>query len=100
MKIENNQIWISKENPHKSIKITGIGEMYDTTDEGMYCLWTVYDEEAWDRFVLDKKFNGEGDLREHIKNTFPYAFSGECSIKSMKQRIRRDKLDLYKTSIL
>lgn len=97
MKIEENQIWINKENPHKSIKITGIGELWDNTDEGKYCAWKIYDEKEWSKFVLEKKFNGKGILEDHIrsgKNTFPYSFGGECSIKSMKQRIKRDKLEL------
>ena len=73
------------------------GEMWDSTDEGMYCTWSVYDEPSWSKFVLDKKFNGQGELENHIKdgkNTYPYAFGDECSIKSIKQRIRKHKLKL------
>ena len=55
MKIEENQIWINKENPHKSIKITGIGELWDNTGEGKYCTWKIYDEKEWSKFVLEKK---------------------------------------------
>lgn len=97
MDIKRNQIWISKTNPHRSIEITDVGIMFDETDKGMYCIWRVYDENAWDAFVLMKKFNGKGNLKEHIKNgknTFPYPFGGECSISSIKSRIRNDKLDL------
>lgn len=97
MKIEKNQIWVSKTMPHKSIKIADVVNMFDNTDEGMFCIWDVYDEQSWDKFVLENKFKGVGILEEHIKNgknTFPYAFGGECSIKSMKQRIRKDKLEL------
>lgn len=97
MKIEENQIWINKEKPHKSIKITGIGELWSNTDEGKYCTWEVYNEKEWNKFVLEKKFNGKGVLEDYIKNgknTFPYSFGGECSVKSMKQRIKRDKLEL------
>lgn len=97
MKIEENQIWVNKTEPHRSIEITGVGIMFDETDEGMYCIWKVYDEKAWGKFVLKKKFKGMGTLDEHIKNgknTFPYPFGGECSVKSMKQRIRKYKLEL------
>lgn len=97
MKIEENQIWVSDSEPHKSIKIIDIGTMFDETDEGMYCIWNVYDEKVWDKFVLEKKFKGVGTVEDHIKNgknTFPYIFNGECSIKSMKQRIRKNKLKL------
>lgn len=95
MQISEGQIWISKENPHKSLRISHIGSMWDNTDEGMFCLWEVYDVDSWERFIINKKFNGIGVLEDYLKqgkNTFPYPFGGECSIKSMKQRIRKDKL--------
>lgn len=47
--------------------------------------------------MLNKKFNGIGSLEEYIKvgkNTFPYSFGGECSLKSIKQKIRNNKLKL------
>lgn len=97
MKIKKNQVWINKTEPHRSIKITDVGSMFDNTDEGMYCIWSVYDEEARDKFILKKKFKGIGNLKEHIsngKNTFPYPFGGECSVRSMKQKIRKYKLEL------
>ena len=99
MIIEKGQIWINEENPHLSIKITDIGIIFDETDEGLYCIWSVYDEKAWDEFVLKKKFNGIGTLKEHIKNgknTYPYSFCGECSIRSIKQKIRNNQLILLK----
>ena len=86
MKIEQGQVWISESEPHRSIKIESVGEMWDSTDEGMYCTWSVYDEPSWSKFVLDKKFNGQGELENHIKdgkNTYPYAFGDDCSIKSI-----------------
>lgn len=78
-----------------SIIITGKGVLFDETDEGMYVTWGVYDEDSWSKYVLKKKFNNVGSLEEHIKagkNTFPYSFGGECSIKSIKQKIRNNKL--------
>lgn len=97
MTIEEGQIWVSKEKPYLSIVITGKGVLFDETDEGMYVTWEVYDEDSWSKYVLDKKFKGVGRLEEHIKagkNTFPYSFYGECSLKSIKQKIRNNKLKL------
>ena len=97
MKIEKGQIWISKTEPFRSIEIYDICEMYDKTDKGMCCFWKIYDEKAWEDFVIKKKFKGEGTLEEHFKNmenTFPYPYAGECSFCSMKQRIRKYKLEL------
>ena len=99
MEIKKGQIWISKTESYKSIRIIDIGYIYENeeSDESKYCLWEIYDEKAWDKFVLEKKFKGIGTIEEHIqkgKNTFPYACYGECSFKSMKQRIRKNKLEL------
>ena len=95
MDIEKGQIWVNEEKPYLSIIITGKGVLFDETDEGMYVTWGVYDEDSWSKYVLKKKFNNVGSLEEHIKagkNTFPYSFGGECSIKSIKQKIRNNKL--------
>lgn len=97
MKIEKGQVWISKENPHRSIEITYVTDLFDFTDEGMVSSWCIYDMNAFDKFVVDKKFNGVGKLEDYLKqgkNTSPYPSWGECSIKSMKQRIRKEKLEL------
>lgn len=97
MTIEKGQIWVNEENPYLSIVITDKGVLFDETDEGMYITWEVYDEDSWSKYVLNKKFNGIGTLEEYIKvgkNTFPYSFGGECSLKSIKQKIRNNKLKL------
>lgn len=99
MEIKEGQIWISKTEPHKSIRITDIGYIYEgeENDESKYCIWEIYDFKSWDKFVLEKKFNGIGTIEEHLKNgknTFPYACYGESSFKSMKQRIRKNNLEL------
>lgn len=97
MTIEKGQIWVNEENPYLSIVITDKGVLFDETDEGMYITWEVYDEDSWSKYVLNKKFNGIGSLEEYIKvgkNTFPYSFGGECSLKSIKQKIRNNKLKL------
>jgi len=97
MNIEKGQIWVNDEKPYLSIIITYKGIRFDKTEEGTYVIWEVYDEESWSKYVLDKKFNNIGSLEDHIrsgKNTFPYSFGGECSVKSMKQRIRNNKLKL------
>ena len=97
MIIEKGQIWVNEEKPYLSIVITDKGVLFDETDEGMYVTWEVYDEDSWNKYVLNKKFNGIGNLEEYIKdgkNTFPYSFYGECSLKSIKQKIRNNKLKL------
>ena len=97
MIIEKGQIWVNEEKPYLSIVITDKGVLFDETDEGMYVTWEVYDEDSWSKYVLNKKFNGIGSLEEYIKvgkNTFPYSFYGECSLKSIKQKIRNNKLKL------
>lgn len=97
MYVEIGQIWVNEEKPHLSIIITSKGVLFDETDEGMYVTWEVYDEDSWSKHVLEKKFNGIGVLEDYIKmgkNTFPYSFGGECSLKSMKQKIRNNKLKL------
>ena len=97
IKLEENQIWINEEKPYLSIIINHMGSLFDNTDEGMYVAWEIYDKKAWDKYVLEKKFKGEGTLEEHIKNgknTSPYAIAGACSVRSMKQKIRKNKLKL------
>ena len=96
MNIKKGQIWISKEMPYKSIRIVDIGEVWDKTDSGMYCIWEIANKKEWDKFVC-KKF-GYSDIDECIRNrvcgTYPYAFNGEKSIKSIKEYIRKNKLIL------
>lgn len=95
MEIKEGQIWVSKDNPHRSIEIYGVVEMFDTTDEGMCCMWKIHDAEAWDKYVSSKLgVNNTQELFDKGKNTFPYPFAGESSFKSMKNRIRKDKLEL------
>lgn len=97
MNIEKGQVWVNEEKPHLSIIIISKGILFDETDEGAYITWEVYDEDSWNEYVLNKKFNGVGRLEEYIKagkNTFPYSFGGECSLRSMKQKIRNNKLKL------
>lgn len=97
IKLEENQIWINEEKPYLSIIITDISSLFDNTEEGTYVAWEVYDKDSWDKYVLQKKFNEIGTLEEHTKNgknTFPYAIAGACSVRSMKQKIRKNKLNL------
>lgn len=97
IKLEENQIWINEEKPYLSIIIKYIDSLFDNTEEGVYVVWEIYDKDSWEEYVLQKKFNGIGTLEENIKNgksTFPYAIAGECSVRSMKQKIRKNKLKL------
>ena len=97
IKLEENQIWTNEEKPYLSIIIKDIGSLFDDTEEGTYVVWEIYDKDSWEEYVLQKKFNGIGTLEENIKNgksTFPYAIAGGCSVRSMKQKIRKNKLKL------
>ena len=97
IKLEENQIWINEEKPYLSIIIKDIGSLFDNTEEGTYVVWEIYDKDSWDKYVLQKKSNGIATLEEHIKNarnTFPYTITGAYSVRSMKQKIRKNKLKL------
>lgn len=60
-------------------------EIYDYNLFSIIC-WTNINRESFDKFIEEK-------LGKNRKDTYPYAFAGECTIKSMKQRIKKYNLE-------
>lgn len=94
---KENQIWISKEYPERSVIINGIWNNSETNknDNTMMCSWITCNDEAWNEFVCKKlKVNSIQELLDNGGNTYPYAYSDCRSFKSMKNYIKKYNMKL------
>lgn len=85
--LKEGMVFRSKSHPHADMSV-------HVCDEDCIC-WTCANEEAFDRYVSEKKgVKNIKELLDNGKNTFPYPYSGECSLKSFNQRLRKYNLEL------
>lgn len=91
-----NQIWRSETNPERDFKIATIVNMYgDNNDTSKYVIWNVTNYEKWTEFVCRKlKVENIKQALKRENGTYPYAYAGEKSFKSMKQYIKKWNMKL------
>jgi hypothetical protein len=90
MEIRIGQQWISEKYPHESFII------YDGIPEEKIMFWRRSNSLAFEQFIVQKKGKNIDELISEGRNTYPYAWAGECSISSLKSKIK--KYEMYTPS--
>lgn len=88
---QENQIWASTKHPEKDIKISYVHNMYgeDNDNSKMVC-WEVANDKAWEKFIMSKFDNKPmEEILKRENGTYPYAYAGEKTFKSMKAYIKQ-----------
>ncbi|MNH75632.1 hypothetical protein D3C73_278810 [compost metagenome] len=90
MIIQKGQVWKSKEHPHEDF------EIYDSVEDGdqIIWFWKRVNSEAFDKFIKATKGYSTEELIKQGRNTFPYAWAGECSANNLKTKIKRFNMSL------
>lgn len=88
MNFEVGQTWISEDYPHEDFII-----YIKLDDEDVVC-WKKANDKAFREFIKHKKGMCIDDLIENGRNTYPYAYAGECSSKSLKSKIKKYNMKL------
>lgn len=84
------QVWESDVNPHEDFEIYGgIGEMGEEV-----WFWERVNHEAFNEFMNIKKGGTVEELIKQGKNTYPYAWAGECNSSALKAKIRKSDMRL------
>lgn len=91
MILQKGQIWKSREYPHQDF------EIYDSVEGGdqIIWFWKRVNGNAFDEFIKEVKGNTVDELIKQGRNTFPYAWAGECSAKSLMTKIKKFNMNLH-----
>ena len=97
MDLKVGQIYRSETHPEKDLYIEfmdqdGDMEYFETKkefNEECYVCWVCSNRPAFDKFLENKGIN----LAER-GSTHPYSFTGECTVRSFKQRLKKYNLKL------
>ncbi|ODA08220.1 hypothetical protein [Paenibacillus polymyxa] len=83
--LQLGQKWISKEYPHEDFEIYGGTEsMYE-----WLWFWERINKQAFDEYIVKKKGSTPEELTKQGRNTYPYAWTGECSGANLKTKIKK-----------
>lgn len=88
IEIKIGQQWISEKYPHENFVI------YDGIPEDKVLFWRRSNSSAFEQFITHKKGSSIDELISNGKNTYPYAWAGECSISSLKSKIKKYEMRL------
>jgi len=101
MELKIGQEWISDSHPHENFQI--YGGIYDTYSEVEFdklpesnkiYFWERTNEQAFDNFIKKVKGKSVSDLIKEDRNTFPYAWAGECKKQSLVNKIKKYNMKL------
>jgi len=89
------QQWESELHPHEDFVI--YDSVSDSSEEILF--WERVNEPAFDKFIMVKKSFSVDELIKRGQNTYPYAWAGECSGKSLKAKIKKYHMNLKNVSV-
>lgn len=89
MRLKIGQHWISEEYPHENFVI------YDGLIDEKILFWKRSNSSAFEKFIVQKKGKSIDELLSKGKNTYPYAWAGECSFGSLKAKIKKYQMSLH-----